>query len=312
MYYVVNQPVANTAGETTVTFTYAGVVIGVKTFKFVGDIATLTVSSDAITSFVNGVFDATEAAAAAKAPSARLGVVYIAKDAAGNAVTLAAQPTVTSATGSMVGATVAAVGAASTLQVLQSSSVGYGATTMYIPATTLNGTGTYKLKITNAAGVEISSAAQTVRVSNGGPDSFVASWDKASYAPGDIAVLTITVKDVYKNLVGFGTPLPGLTASLLVSTAGFTAIGGTCVDASYTDSLGVKTCKFAAGNTEGAYSFNLDLDTTTAQAATVGALKIVASSATVSNAQVLQSIVALIASINKQIQALQALILKKK
>jgi hypothetical protein len=269
------------------------------------------VSSDAITSFVNGVFDATEAAVATKAPSARLGVVYTAKDAAGNAVTLAVQPTVSSQTGSMVGATVAAASAASSLQVVQTASVGYGTTTMYIPATALNGTGTYKLKLTNAAGVEISSAAQTVRVSNGGPDSFVASWDKASYAPGDIATLTITVRDVYKNLVGFGTPLPGLTANLLVAS-GFTAIGGACVDASYTDSLGVKTCKFAAGNTEGAYSYSVDLNTVAPQSATIGSLKIVATSATVSNAQVLQSIVALIASINKQIQALQALILKKK
>jgi hypothetical protein len=47
------------------------------------------------------------------------------------------------------------------------------------------------------------------------------------------------------------------------------------------------------------------------QAAVTAAYKIAATTATVSNADVLKSIVALIASINKQIQALQKLILKR-
>jgi hypothetical protein len=182
---------------------------------------------------------------------------------------------------------------------------------MYLPSTTLNGTGTYQLKLTNALGVSIYSAVQTVTVSNGGPDSFTAAWDKVVYTPGEIATLTITVKDAYANRVGYGTPLPGLTANLLVATAGFTEIGGACVDASYTDSVGVLTCKYSAGNDEGAYSYNVDLTTSTSQSAIVGAIKIAASSTTVSNADVLKAIVSLIASINKQIAALQKALLKR-
>ena len=53
------------------------------------------------------------------------------------------------------------------------------------------------------------------------------------------------------------------------------------------------------------------LTSSSGQSAVTGALKIVDSSGTVTNAEVLKSIVALIASINKQIQALQKLILKR-
>jgi hypothetical protein len=304
-FIVVNQPVANTAGTATVNISLDGAVIATKTLKWGGDFTTLAVDpANSASTFVNG--------ATATVPAAAIGnVIYAAKDAAGNTVTLAAQPTVDSATGSMVGATVYNADTLASGGRYQRTSVGYGITTMIVPATGLNGAGTYRLKLTNTAGTSIYSAVQTVKVSNGGPDSFVASWDKASYAPGDIATMTLTVKDAYGNPVGRGTLLPGLTAGLIVSTGGFTSLGGACVDASYTDSAGVKTCKFAAGNTEGSYSYNVDLDTASPQSATVGSLKIAATSAVVSNADVLKSIVALIASINKQIQALQKLILKR-
>jgi hypothetical protein len=304
-YVVVNQPVANTAGTATVNISLDGAVIATKTLKWAGDIATLAVDTvNSASTFING--------ATATVPATAIGnVIYAAKDAAGNAVTLVAQPTVDSATGALSGATVYNADTLTSGGSFQLSSVGYGITTMIVPASGLQGAATYRLKLTNAVGTSIYSAVQTVKVSNGGPNSFVASWDKAQYAPGDIAVLTLTVKDVYGNPVGAGTALPGLTNNLIVSTGGFTSVGGACVDASYTDSAGVKTCKFAAGNTEGSYSYSIDMTTATPQSATVGAIKIAATSAVVSNADVLKSIVALIASINKQIQALQKLILKR-
>jgi hypothetical protein len=304
-YIVVNQPVANTAGTATVNISLDGAVIATKTLKWAGDIATLAVDpTNSASTFIDG--------ATATVPATAIGnVVYVAKDAAGNVVTLAAQPTVDSATGALVGASVYNADTQTAGGRFQRNSVGYGNTTMIVPSG-LNGAASYRLKLTNAVGTSIYSAVQTVKVSLGGPNSFVASWDKASYAPGDIATLTITVKDAYGNTVGKGTALPGLTLGLIVSTAGLTSVGGACVDASYTDSAGAVTCKFAAGNDEGSYSYSIDLDTVTAQSATVGALKIAATSATVSNADVLKSIVALIASINKQIQALQKLILARR
>jgi hypothetical protein len=107
-----------------------------------------------------------------------------------------------------------------------------------------------------------------------------------------------------------GTALTGLTAGLIVSTAGFTAMGTACSDSSVV-AAGVKTCKYAALNTEGTYSYSVDLNTVTAQSATLGSVPVAPSTVGVSNADVLKSIVALIASINKQIQALQKLILKR-
>ena len=310
LYYVVNQPVANTAGDTTVTFTYNGTVIGTKTFKFQGDIATLTVdTASSATSFINGYALATPIIVN---PGAIGNVVYVAKDAAGNALTLAAQPTVDSAAGAMVGASVYSGNVAVDGGSRQSTAVGYGYTTMsWSAGTTLYGAGSYRLKLTNAAGVSIYSAVQNVTVSNGGPNSFAVSWDKAVYSPGDIATLTITVKDVYGSAVGAGSALPGLTAGLIVSAAGFTAVGTACTNTSYTDSKGQVTCKFSAGNTEGAYSYSIDLDTATAQSASVGSVKIALSSTAVSNADVLKAIVSLIASINKQIAALQKALLKR-
>jgi hypothetical protein len=78
---------------------------------------------------------------------------------------------------------------------------------------------------------------------------------------------------------------------------------------------GVKTYTFTVGSTEGSYNMVVDLpefnDATTPQAAVTVAYKVAATTASVSNADVLKSIVALIASINKQIQALQKLILKR-
>ena len=161
------------------------------------------------------------------------------------------------------------------------------------------------------AGTEIKSNVATVTVSNGATASFTASWDKAVYAPGEIATVTITAKDANGVVQGTGTALAGLTDNLITNSVGFSAVGGACTSAS-TVTNGAKTCKFSASNEEGAYAWSVDLTTSPAnQSAVVGTVNVKATSATVSNADVLKSIVALIASINKQIQALQKLILKR-
>jgi len=309
MYVYVNQPVANTAGSTTVTITLDGVTVGTKTLSWSGDIASLSILSSTKTSFTNG---STASCSAAPSPAgSAANVVYSAKDAAGNAVTLAASPTVTSATGALVGATIGSGNSATAAYgcIRQTSALGYGAATMIVPATTLQGAGTFKLRVQNSAGVNIDSAAFSATVSNGSTEKFVASWDKASYSPGDLAKLTIKALDVYGNPMAAGNVHTGLALSV---SSGLTAVGTACADTTLLDSAGEISCTYAAGNTEGAYSFSIDLTTGTPQSATVGSIAIKASTAVVSNADVLKSIVALIASINKQIQALQKLILARR
>ena len=297
-YITVTQPVANTAGTTTVTITLDGAVIATKTLNWSGDIASIALdAANSNGSFKNG--------ADADFAGGSQAVVYIVKDAAGNAVTLAStnKPTLTGQTGSLVGASLLTT--TTTNSTLQTSTAGYGTATMNVPTSALNGAGTYKLRVVNASGANVDSAVITASVS-GGLNSFAVSWDKAVYAPGDLATMSISGKDIYGTTIADGTPLTGYEGAV---ASGLTPVGTACA-ATRTFSGGVVKCVYAAGNDDGAYSYSFDVGTITSQSPSVGAVK-VAGAAGVSNAEVLKSIVALIASINKQIQALQKLILKR-
>ena len=300
-YIYVNQPTSGVAGSTTVTITHNGTVLATKTLNWNGDVASLTFdSANSSTIFNNGQ---TEDSAYAWSD-----LLYVAKDAAGNTLNLTTLPTIDSATGALVGASLGAT-QNTTSGVLQTAAAGYGTATMVVPTSALNGAGTFMLKLSNAAGTSIKSAVINATVSNGSLNSFVASWDKASYAPGEIAVLTVTGKDAYGNAIYDGATAAGLSLTVAGSaTAGFTAVGTACTT-STAFSGGKFTCKYAA-NTEGAWSFSVDVTTATPQSPSVGALKITAGGAT-SNADVLKAIVSLIASINKQIAALQKALLKR-
>ena len=297
-YITVTQPVANTAGTSTVTITLDGAVIATKTLNWSGDIASIALdAANSNGSFKNG--------ADADFAGGSQAVVYVVKDAAGNAVTLASgnAPTITGATGSLVGASLLTT--TTTNSTLQTSTVGYGTATMNVPTSALNGAGTYKLRVVNALGANVDSAVINASVS-AGLNSFAVSWDKAVYAPGDLATLSISGKDIYGTTIADGIPLTGYVGAV---ADGLTAVGTACTAAS-TFSGGVVKCVYAAGNTDGSYSYSFDVGTATAQSPSVGAVKVAGASG-VTNAEVLKSIVALIASINKQIQALQKLILKR-
>jgi len=315
-YVYVNQPVANTAGSATVTMSLGGSVIGTKTLTWQGQAATIEVLSTSSKVFANGY------AAYSSGDAKNLNIRYTIKDAAGNNVTVATYPTLSDQTGSMVGASLSpaadtTAGTATLAGVLtnldvdvfaQTSSNGLGLATMRIPSSTLNGAGTYTLSFVNAAGATIKSAVQNATVSRGSTDKFTASWDKASYAPGEIATLTIKATDAFGNAIADGTAATGLVRA--VNSSGFTQVG-TALSATSTFSAGAITETYAVGNTEGSYSFSVTLTTTSGQNPVVGTLGVKSATATVSNADVLKSIVALIASINKQIQALQKLILRR-
>ena len=173
-------------------------------------------------------------------------------------------------------------------------------------ATANFGAGSYKIQVLNGSGVAIKSNEVKVTVASTTTYSFTASFDKASYIPGDFATLTISAKDVFGNPMPTGKTLPGLV--IAVST-GLTVAGSAC-DSASTFKAGVKTCTYAVGNTAGSYSWSVALTTATDQAPVTGVVKNV--DGAVSNAEVLKSIVALIASINKQIAALQKLILQRR
>ena len=80
-----------------------------------------------------------------------------------------------------------------------------------------------------------------------------------------------------------------------------------------TFSGGSKSYKFTVGATGGSYNMIIDLPlwNTTTYSQTAVSVPYTIKTSGVTNEEVLKSIVALIASINKQIQALQKLILKR-
>jgi len=300
-YVLVTQPTADTAGSSTVTITYNGTVVGTKTINWGGDVASIVVDpANSATVIGNGVSSTTSGTSYA------LNVVYVYKDAAGNVLS-GLTPTLVDATGSMIGASLS-TSSETTITVPQSSSLGYGASTINHPggtATANFGAGSYRIQVLNGAGTAVKSQVVNVTVASTTTHTFSASFDKASYAPGDIATLTIEAKDSGGRLMPTGKTLPGL----VISTGSGLVVTGTACDSASTFKAGIKKCTFAVGNTAGSYSWSVALTSGSSQDPVIGSVKVV--DGAVSNAEVLKSIVALIASINKQIAALQKLILKR-
>jgi hypothetical protein len=135
--------------------------------------------------------------------------------------------------------------------------------------------------------------------------------DKATYNQGDIAKVTVQFLDSKGNKANTVTApgastftLPMMTAVDYASSAtAVTKADGTVV---YTFTVGT-TGTFSAGTYTGIVTYSA---LTAANPATI-TYTVKTGGDTTSNADILKSIVALIASINKQIQALQKLILKR-
>jgi len=170
----------------------------------------------------------------------------------------------------------------------------------------------------NPSGTIITSPAFTTRCASAAA-TYTASWDKASYVQGDIAKLTVQFKDVKGNNApssgasGAGTvtgATPTITAPMMTLVG--TLSNNTAVDLNgaivYTYTVGTSGT-FAEGSYNSIVEFPLASTTGTVQTASYKVA--ITGTPGVSNADVLKSIVALIASINKQIQALQKLILKR-
>jgi len=184
------------------------------------------------------------------------------------------------------------------------------------------GSAKVRLKSTNADLVTIYSNEWTVNCA-GAARTYTASLDKASYTPGEIATLTVTAKDISGNLVfgagadAIGDSAPDTVGSQALGATTLHAIAGgqmdivTAVAATDIFVNGVKTYQFKVGTTEGSYAMSVNLPDITTDTAKTITYKIASATPSVSNADVLKSIVSLIASINKQIQALQKLILKR-
>ena len=174
------------------------------------------------------------------------------------------------------------------------------------------GSSNLQVYATNSVAAVIKSNVLPIRCA-GDPYTYTASLDKATYKPGEIATLTIVAKDSKGNLTN-GVATLGTTASSGTTTAAVAISGGqlTAVTTpttgdTFTDADGAKVYKFTVGTTEGSYSLIVDLPKWTSSVNPAKTVSYTVSSGVtgVSNAEVLAAIVKLIASINKQIRALQ-------
>jgi hypothetical protein len=312
----VDQGTAGAPVSTTITISYNGTTVCSKTVVIAGVASTLTVSKVATADLGSTV---TTNAGSLNDPAgvgtggARQGHYYAQlKDSAGNIVNPASSgefsmdPTTTTTT--VTALTVNAFVATST-----SSSSSYSSSVGTFTCGPTAGSSAVKLRHTSAAtGVTVTSAPFTARCADN-PYTYTVSTDKAAYTQGEIGTLTVSFKDSKGNAANSVTTtgasemiLPMLT--LVTATGSATAITDANGDIKYTFTVGT-----SSGMTAGTFSGIVDFTGLTAVAATKQTVtyKVSSGGDTTTNADVLKSIVALIASINKQIQALQKLILKR-
>jgi len=147
--------------------------------------------------------------------------------------------------------------------------------------------------------------------------TYTASFDKASYVQGEVATLTVKFLDSKGNAANSVTS-PSSTGTTVLSVPMMTRVTALPDSTTRTKADGTLALTYTvsldtAGVTAGSYNGIIDFPALTAVAATkqIVTYKVATGNDTTSNADVLKSIVALIASINKQIQALQKLILKR-
>jgi len=147
--------------------------------------------------------------------------------------------------------------------------------------------------------------------------TYTAGFDKASYVQGEIATLTVKFLDSKGNGANSVTS-PSSSGTTVLSVPMMTRVTALPGSTTLTKADGSLAITYTvsldtAGITAGGYNGIIDFPALTAVAAKAQtvAYKVTTGNDTTSNADVLKSIVALIASINKQIQALQKLILKR-
>jgi len=307
-YIRIDTPTAGTPVTTTVSVTFNGTVIGTKTIKLRGYGKSIVVTD--VTVGKSGV------AYTSGSTDGAGSFLYQWKDAAGDVVpggAVAATTStglntlVTAAYGgdtASVGGTVARAAAVPTTT---TGATSYGDGKYTCTGSTKSGTASIVVAGLSNDLTTVASNAFTATC-GGVLDTWTISTDKASYITGDIGTLTITGKDANGAMVTDIATLAGITSNVTIGGGASFVTAPLSAD---TFTKGVKTYRFLVNNTEGSYAASVTITGATDTTAKTLQYKVASGSTAVPNADVLKSIVALIASINKQIQALQKLILKK-
>ena len=312
----IDQPTAGAPLTTTVTISYNGTVVCTKTVKILGaaatieisDIATVDLNGNDIPSDTDWIDEGSVLTTGNRKGHYRV----LLKDSSGSIVAPATADSFTMDPATTT-TTVTALAVVTPYATSTSSTSPMHKSVGTFTCGPTAGESAVKLRHTTAAtGVTITSPAFTARCADD-PYTYTASFDKASYTQGEIATLTVKFLDS-KGFAANSVDSPGAVTMVLPFMTLIDATGSATM---LTDAKGVKTYTMTvgttAGVTAGTYTGIVDFTTLTAVAATKATptYKISTGGDTTTNADVLKSIVALIASINKQIQALQKLILKR-
>jgi hypothetical protein len=317
-YALVSEATSGAGWSGTVTVTYNGVTVGSKSGTITGLPAKIVVTPLAI--------------AHRGGSAVAAGIKYQAYDAAGNATAITASGLAINANDNT-----AAITAVTGTNNNSTTSSGYGS----ITGGTTDGVANISLKYINTNGSTVVS--NTFALKNGGVAySYSAAFDKATYAPGDVATLKVTFLDSKGSPAATDSSLYAVTGTgpytwdvslatpqlTLVGTPGTFSVadgstarstkypsvaewtGAIASPATVTDAVtsvdvnGVVTEKFTVGTVDGSYSAIIGFPTI--DSATTVAYKIASGGTSLND--VLKGIVSLIASINKQIAALAKLV----
>jgi len=310
----VTQGTANAPVTTTVSISFNGTTVCTKTISIRGEIAKLEIANVG----VGDINSANSITAGANTwitnvlgDTSRAGLfTVVGRDSAGNAVVTNSGGVFSADTATLT-TTVQALSVPETATSVSSSSAAFG---IYGIGTwtcgSSAGSSNVKLKWTNtSSGTVVSSDAFTAACADD-PYTFTASFDKASYVQGELATLTVQFLDSKGNKAN----TVGAHGALTDSTPMFTEITSqtaTVVNKANGSRQYVYSVGTSTGLTAGTYVASISYSSLVASTTQTPTYKVSTGGDTTTNADVLKSIVALIASINKQIQALQKLILKR-
>lgn len=302
--YVRVTPESRTAGgTTTVTVSADGVQVLSKTLTFLPEATKLVILKNLTGSLVNGdgAFLYELQTATGTAVPGAVAVRPLTLDSRVTSVTALASAGINPA---IPGGTIAiAAGAVATATVLSLPTTKYGISKF--ACNTGSTSGSTKVTLRHTTPVTEANIDTEVTLScAGGVATYTISTDKAAYKIGEVATITVTAKDSTGVAVSDLTLMP--TADAL-SVGGGTLVKNTAVTDGF--SGGVKTYS-AQMTTAGTFNIAAIISGSVTKSATTG-YSVSSATTEVTNAEVLKSIVALIASINKQIAALQKLILKR-
>jgi len=314
----VDQGTAGAPVTTTITISYNATVVCTKTITIRGSVAKLTVGNIGTQKLAVSTTTGVAQWMYQKIGLWQAGLfTVVATDSAGNVVD----------TNATIGTYAAATGSTSTL--IPAIAVNTTSSTSNASSTSSNNFGGYSCGATaGEADVKITfTELSTAKVTTsdafkvrcaGAASTYTVSLDKAAYNQGEIAKATVRFIDSKgfkaENTTAMGANswvLPYMTAvdSTIASGVGASTLAVTDANGEvvYTFAVGTATAAVA-----GTYTGLVSYSVPALGVAGTPTYKLSTGGDTTTNADVLKSIVALIASINKQIQALQKLILQRR